>query len=328
MGNIADKVRERVEQELAEVHKRIIAAWDNEFPNVLPQIPPLYHYTDAVGLLGILRERSLWASAIGHSNDLSEIRCAYDCARRVLNEVRKEKPFQNYNSKYFLERLDDFFEDPERPKQDGFAVSFCEKPDMLNQWRAYGEDGGFCIGFRLSMNPEHSPVRLESPVGNRIVLRKVNYDASEQREELRNRVNRVAAFLDTVTSGQKDSNVSEVAFRLFSSWLVEWIYSVKDEAFESENEWRIICLPDVKREVFGSYTYLNFPAVKARVRQGQVLPYVELQPIDSEGSLLIENVICGPNPHSELTKKAVEIALRSAGYNCPVLISVVPLRTR
>jgi len=103
------------------------------------------------------------------------------------------------------------------------------------------------------------------------------------------------------------------------------VYSVKDKAFEEEHEWRLICYPNMNW-ADGEYVYLNYEGVKSRVRNGQVVPYIVVEPV---GDLLlpIASITCGPNPHPSLTERAVKLALKSKGYTCPVLRSKVPLRT-
>lgn len=56
---------------------------------------PLYHFTDAAGLDGILRTRSLWASLATALEDTSEIAYALSRARRILesHEVRCDSSF-------------------------------------------------------------------------------------------------------------------------------------------------------------------------------------------------------------------------------------------
>jgi hypothetical protein len=55
-------------------------------PKIVKQddaIPDLFHYTDANGLLGILRSRSLWATHFQSLNDTSEMHYAIKPVERV-----------------------------------------------------------------------------------------------------------------------------------------------------------------------------------------------------------------------------------------------------
>jgi hypothetical protein len=326
---IADAVRAKVERHLATIRQRVFPEWEREFPCVVPVAPPLYHYTSAAGLLGILAEPSLWASAIGYSNDLREVKCAYEIARPVISELYRGK---KSHQKQFVESLENFFADPERPERDAYVVSFCASgADLLHLWRAYGEQGGFSIEFHPlvgSGDGTDPVVLLRSGIGKKIILRKISYDQSKQEQEFRTGVERALRLLGSVIEGRDEgADVTEVVFRLFSDWLVEWIYSVKDVAFESEQEWRLICYPDVQMEVFGHYAYVHYNQIRSRMRGSQIVPYVALHPAGDNASLPIKGVTCGPCAHPELTLRAVELAVRSSGYDCPIHSSDVPLRT-
>jgi hypothetical protein len=315
-----------------ELYMRVLPLWNRYFPYTQPPPPPLYHYTNAAGLVGILDSGSLWASAIGHSNDLREIACAFELARPILTELAAQPEFQKQNQHLLMSVLEKFFEDPESPMQDGFAVSFCAKPDLLSQWRAYGDEGGFSLEiYPLARASVHEPdteamdvVLLRSAIGRKLLVRKVNYDSIEQQAEFRERVITTSRLLDEVTEEIPDADTTAVVVTLLTSSLIEWVYTVKDVAFAEEQEWRLICLPDINY-FYGGKTYRHYEAVKTRVRNGMIVPYVVVEPI--EGLLPITSVTCGPALHPNLTKKAVALALASKKYCSAVHESRVPLRT-
>ena len=94
---------------------RVLPLWNRCFPYAQPPPPPLYHYTNAAGLVGILDSGSLWASAIGHSNDLREITCAFELARPILTDLAAQQEFQKHNQHLLMSVLEEFFENPESP---------------------------------------------------------------------------------------------------------------------------------------------------------------------------------------------------------------------
>src|SRR6187551_2383731 len=57
---------------------------------------PLFHYTDGAGLLGIIRERQIWATHYAHVNDVEELvageRIVDDVAARLLRETLADSP--------------------------------------------------------------------------------------------------------------------------------------------------------------------------------------------------------------------------------------------
>jgi DUF2971 family protein len=303
------------------------AAWITEFPDSQQTPPPLYHYTNAAGLIGIIESRSLWASAIGHSNDLREIACAYEIAAPIVNELLEHSEFQTSNQKNLLRFLQTFFASPERPMQDGYAVSFCVRGDLLSQWRAYGDQGGFSVEFDpvTRFDPlQGQTVSFRSNAGHKIILRQIDYDPDSHRIVLRTRLEQVLRFVYRLTDGQENPEITSLVNSLFTWWLVEWVYSVKDAAFEEEQEWRLICFPNINW-VEGAFVFTHYDTVKSRIRNGEIVPYVVVEP--TQTLLPIKSVNCGPHPHPSLTQRAVELALKSSGYTCPVNQSRVPLRT-
>lgn len=313
----------------ADLVTRVLETWNEQVPYDQLEPPPLYHYTDAAGLIGILEKGELWASAIGHSNDLKEITCAYEIARPILTDIRADARFQRVNQRNLLGFLEYFFQNPEEPMQHGYAVSFCARRDLLSQWRAYGQQGGFCIEFRpltewnAILNARIVPFR--SDAGTKIIIRQINYAPQVQQQELRDKLVQASEFLHRMTEGRENDEITGIVNNLLSFWLVEWIYSVKDVAFEEEQEWRLICFPNQPwRE--GRFEYQYPDALRTRVRAGEIMPYVVLRS-QAAPRLPIAGVMCGPASHPSLTKRAVELALKSKGYDCPVSLSRVPLRT-
>lgn len=313
-------------QDAVDLVAETATAWASEFPDDQQEPPPLYHYTNAAGLIGIIESRSLWASAIGHSNDLKEIGCAYEIATPIISELWGHSEFQTSNEKNVLRFLQTFFESPERPMRDGYAVSFCVRGDLLSQWRAYGDQGGFSVEFDplTQSDPLQGIVRFKSNAGQKIILRQIDYDPNAQRTTFRTRLEQVLRFVRRLTRSQENAEITGLVNFLFTWWLVEWVYSVKDAAFEEEQEWRLICLPNITWEE-GAFVYTHYDFVKSRVRNGEIVPYVVLEP--TQPLLPIKSVTCGPHPHPSLTRRAVELALKSKGYGCLVNQSRVPLRT-
>src|SRR6266566_8124161 len=103
----------------------------------------LYHYTGARGLQGIVTSNKLWATNVEFLNDESEMRYS----RRVLTEVYTELVNETPEglAKNTLRALG-AMDDPWLSAQI-FACCFCEHPDLLSMWRAYGSSGGYSIGF-------------------------------------------------------------------------------------------------------------------------------------------------------------------------------------
>jgi hypothetical protein len=127
----------------------------------------LYHYTSAVGLESILRQRSLRATDTAFLNDWQEILYAakpliprmgdllqsvaqFDATHDPLQRARSMAVESALNAIKRFVHLDDDMPTP-NPGQyvDGATYVAClsEDHDQLDQWRAYGQ-GGYAIGFR------------------------------------------------------------------------------------------------------------------------------------------------------------------------------------
>src|SRR5262245_44244873 len=86
----------------------------------------LFHFTDLVGMTGILESRTLWATLATSLNDQSEISYALERTRRLIHHA--EVP----GSGTFLENVQRFL-DPEnsppnfRLRWQTFVISFCAR---------------------------------------------------------------------------------------------------------------------------------------------------------------------------------------------------------
>src|SRR5690606_36357166 len=109
---------------------------------------PLFHYTTAQGLAGILKEKAIWATHYRYLNDRVELELAEmlitEEARRLANEYEPESEESLF--------LQDFADAHERDSltnvADVYLASFSERGDLLSQWRGYGDDGrGYSVGI-------------------------------------------------------------------------------------------------------------------------------------------------------------------------------------
>src|SRR6516225_9633698 len=106
--------------------------------------PIIYHYTDDVGLRGILESGRLWLTDIFSLNDPSELKHGLSLAVRILNEKAANGPEE---SKLFARDFGSLNEAIRRSAH-YFVCSLSERGDDLGQWRAYADNGrGFALGF-------------------------------------------------------------------------------------------------------------------------------------------------------------------------------------
>lgn len=104
---------------------------------------PLYHYTRQSGLLGIIRDKQIWATHTQYLNDRREYLHALDLVRKEIDELLATTDRQ---SRSILQEMKDGLSGTER--MNVCVCSFSEDRDSLSQWRAYGAGtSGFAIGL-------------------------------------------------------------------------------------------------------------------------------------------------------------------------------------
>ena len=133
----------------------------------------LYHYTDSAGLLGIVREKEVWATNINHLNDASEIRHAMSLLLAEAESRLKNSGTNPELRRIWEEYLEGWSRSP--PKSDAGVVCFSVNGNQLSQWRAYCPRGnGYSIGFSLA-NLSYARKKANA------LLVKCIYDPEEQR---------------------------------------------------------------------------------------------------------------------------------------------------
>jgi len=280
--------------------KKLFDAWEARHRGG-PAI--LYHYTAADGLLGMLQSHQIWATNVRFMNDRSELDYGINLVCRVFEEDEfvgklppKDKPAFTKIKKTIRLMLDDVEKNTTH-----FAICFCEKENLLSQWRGYGQSGsGFALGFETERLNEFvaepcpdSNIRPERSVP--VILRRVIYDEYAQKDFVRSCIRTI------VKSIQFDRNVktrvqTELLYTPLGTVVVRLLYEClvcfKHPGFYEEEEWRLIQQgrvgdQDVTRVDFRtrsgrivSYTPLTFrSAADARPRQGRdpnALPIVAI----------------------------------------------------
>ena len=112
----------------------------------VPPPPIIYHYTNDVGLRGILETGKLWLTDMFNLNDPSELSHGLSHVVNILNNKAVNGPPE---SQVFAEAFEAFL------KRGGyqqltnyFVLSFSRAGDDLGQWRAYADNGrGYVLGF-------------------------------------------------------------------------------------------------------------------------------------------------------------------------------------
>ncbi len=271
--------------------------------------PPkhLYHYTDLEGVEGILSSKSLWMSKFTASNDISEISLAIT---HFQNFVESRVAALDADEASFLHEA--------ASQLDGFRrtniclASFCEQPDLLSQWRSYGNDGrGIALGFDTS-------VLLDLAQRYSLKLWRCVYDPA-----LHVRIsNDLLTMLLESFRGVRPKNAEERRELIgqFHSTFLRVAPVIKDHRFAEESEWRLISSTvafDHPRmiAVFGA----NHASVKMK------LP---LAPDEREVTNVVSRVVIGPTPHDpQNVADAIAVLSRRNGFRiADIGFSGIPYR--
>lgn len=143
-----DKVPEDMQNSLARFNDRAERIVNSFLQTVESHEPPplIYHYTNDIGLRGILESGEFWLTDMFSLNDPSELSHGFSLAIDAL-EKRVGSGFPA--GKIFAKNFAAFAQQGSIPKTAHFFMcSFSSVGDDLGQWRACADNGrGFALGF-------------------------------------------------------------------------------------------------------------------------------------------------------------------------------------
>ena len=256
----------------------------------------LYQYTNAEGLLSMLRTGHLWATDAAYLNDPNELRYGFDLMSKVASDQRRLQGTRVLKD-VLLMIEDNLLDKTENARV--YVASFSRNRDLLSQWRGYASfGGGYAVGLRTANLFGGSAYAVE-PFR---VVRPVIYE-----QELQVRV--IAKWLRRIvpSRGADRDEVFERMLELFS----EHLMTFKHPSYQEEGEWRLI---QFGRFVDGETIW---PA-SFRVRGSQVVPYADIDLTQSKGPLKgklpVVEIVCGPTISRERGIKALQQLCESLGY--------------
>lgn len=268
---------------------------------------PLYHYTDANGLLGILTSGKLWATEIRFLNDPSELTYGLSIVHEALERASQRRGLDFDAIRTWLASSLDLKEQLTQV----YVVSFCADGDLLSQWRAYGGSGDGCSiefsaeCFRGLRKVIYCADEQECFGG----LRKVIYCADEQE---RYAAEWADAACDLFESHGPARQVPDGLERLH--W--EIVCTCKNPEYADEREWRVVYFPKCRNEI------------KFRCRGNMAVPYVELSFQQRNVDRPVTLVRLGPAVDTDQGERSVRQMLFAKGYTQAVKVvpSEIPLR--
>ena len=178
-----------------------------------------------------------------------------------------------------------------------FVTCFCEAGDLLSQWRGYGTDHGYALGFAAE------------PLGdaNAGELTPVQYGIADP----------TAHFASELEGAQqRTAHPGEVAFHI-SEKLLPRLARVKHPSFAEEREWRLM------RQVDAVTLRTEPVVVQFRPSSLGPVPYI----VNAFPSECLRGVVVGPGSHGSVRARGVREMLQYHGFaDCEVHLSDVPLR--
>jgi Protein of unknown function (DUF2971) len=295
----------------------VTARFESEFPVRAADKPKasLWHYTDAVGFMGIIDTKTIHATHFAHLNDPGELRFGQRVVSKVLDAAR-EACSSSFGRGVLWSVQEKWEEGGDEISTDTrvFVASFCaDNGNRLSQWRGYSKDGaGYSLGFRS----------LGKGFGEGLTLVKVDYRSDTsvhavERDKFVAIASMAEKFREDADSASDRKFIKEQAAAAADRLVASMVVRTKHKAFSEEREWRIVASPGKKR---GSL-------FRASTRRGLV-PYLPIRLAEGAVLLALKGVMIGPT-HHDAGEAAAKYYLRRKGYaNADKLVSAsgIPFR--
>ncbi len=293
----------------------------------------LYHYTRMESFFEILRNKKLWISQADFLNDSSEIEYIKNVMLMVADELknsneiyRNEIDNQGIALEMFIKGLTITSKAIAEKKgitdMEIFILSLTENKDSLNLFTNYSNSDGIAIGFENNLREIFDKNFLDK---NKIMLfhGKVVYDIEKQKDILKQHIldiyNELIKNLDKINVRVVDEKMqleilSEIRV-ILGLYLVNYSIFFKSPYFKAEEEYRVAC---------GLDRYRHSKMIKFRMRQGLIVPYIELK----YNEKFIKSLIIGPTNKSDLTEKGLNLYYENQcnGRQIKIEKSQIPLR--
>ncbi len=268
----------------------------------------LYHYTSGSGLFGILNSGEVYCTNVLYMNDASEMDYGRGLTSNLLDDAAGSVP------EPVRRLLPNIRRSLEMPDFQYFVSCYCEKADLLSQWRAYGaQSAGYCVGFAAEDLRRVLPEYAE--------LVRVVYDPAEQEKMLRHAFRHYLGTAEHCCTEYAGHPRLEEALDRWaaatSNFMSRLIARMKSPAFQEEREWRAIII---------RFTF-DQGRVRFRVTPGGVfVPYFPFF-FKKDGVKAVREVRHGPTVNPTLAIRSMGGLLDHLGYtDVKVVGSAIPLR--
>ena len=306
--------------------------------------PLVWHYTNAAGLLGILKHREVWLTHQQHLNDASEIKYGEQVAWDALGTFM-QTPEQCWpGAEDHPYGWEDFLQEISRQVAPGgrfqrFAdtamACFSREPDLATQWLLYGDGGrGFALGFKLAFLAELATANPN------VQVEEVCYDGDGQEDEAYEAIGlALLPYWRRFDSGEGWTD--ELALAALSTATLALTRAVprwKNPGFRAEREVRLV--EDCFRLERLKSVHLRMPLVEAVLRDrhkkgldrysvrssgGRLVPYLEV-PLAGPANEWLGAIRVGPCRDFQRDEAVVRLMLAQAnGVKVEVTQSSAPI---
>lgn len=296
----------------------------------LSDIKTIYHYTDIVGLKGILEDKNFKVSHAKFMNDISEIIYTQNLIIDELNKLKSKEQNSSviliYNT--FLEIMNNEFNYTasfEKLKYRAatdrlpeYILSFSLNEDSPHLWSTFICKDGYNIGIDFhSFYKKMTSISLNNskPI---IIPSKVIYDINRQKEIINLRI------IEFVNIAIKYNFIfiSNFYLRFLSSMRLFAIF-FKNPLFFDDNEFRIVIF---------NYKNLGYINPEYRIKMNCLIPFIPSinYKKEIERKLLpVNSITIGPINHSDIAEEGLIYFMNDIGYNINEIEfkkSSIPLR--
>ena len=265
---------------------------------------PLYHYTNAPGLRGIVESQKVRLTGYPYLNDPSELIYGMGIVHKLLKEISEET--HDGLVDMFCQIVNNVFQHENFSDTFGFYIaSFSRARNDLGQWRAYADNGR---GFALGLAPHlFMAVENPNPQPTEYVVMPVVYGRENAERRYRVAIKAAAAVVQANRPHLEDKIVGipflrVMANQLISGQLIAISLATKHEAYSHEQEVRLVMIGTCDHQK----SYIN-----TRVRGSEIVPFIEGDmPLRDKNGIF--EIVVGPAAALS-AKDAVRSLLQSFG---------------
>jgi hypothetical protein len=245
--------------------------------------PVVVHHYTTPAFMSIVESRSLWCSNIAYSNDPEESRYAHNLIANAIKENLEPSTCE------FVQLM--------LPHFSYYGVSFSGERDLLQQWRAYCDNGqGMAVGVRTLTLLTHQE----------FMFGRVEYDHVAQKGLVADMVKLFAPYFQGA-SGSPQFHAAATALGMNLAVLNGMF---KSSAYSVEQEYRLFKISTIGQDS----TDEN---VKFRVSQNNIIPYRLMRFDDAlahDRVSALANVVVGPCLEYDTFEPAVRVLLARSSW--------------